>query len=270
MKNLFSKVTGFISEIFKQRVLLYELTRRDLKIRFAGSNLGLFWAFIQPLVTILVLWFVMAFGFKAGYKGDVPFILWLITGIIPFNFFSDGLSQATGSISDNSFLVKKVVFKVSFLPIIKVLSSFIIHLFFIFVLIVISSCFGFYPSVYTCQIIYYVAALMIFTLSLSWVTSAIAVFFRDLSQIVQTGLQLVFWGTPIFWSINSLPVNLQWIIKINPLFYIVEGYRDCFVNQQWFWHDRSLMLYFWCVVILFSVMGIAVFVRLRPHFADVV
>lgn len=269
MINFYILIKSFITDIYRQRILLFDLSRRDLKIRFAGSFLGIFWAFIQPVITIFVLWFIVAYGFKSVYKNNVPFILWLITGMIPFNFFSDGLSQATTSIIENSFLVKKVVFKVSFLPIIKVISSLFIHLFFIVLLIIIFSIYGFSPSIYTLQLFYYLPALILLVLSISWATSAVTVFFRDLAQIVQTGLQLVFWGTPIFWSIDAMPEKLQWILKLNPLFYIVEGYRDCFINQRWFWHDCHLMLYFWGIVTIFLIIGITVFVKLRSHFADV-
>lgn len=266
---MFRKTINFISDIYRQRGLLLDLSKRDLKVRFAGSNLGIFWAFIQPVITILVLWFVVEMGFKSRPTGNVPFILWLMTGMIPYFFFSDALAMATNSVIENSFLVKKIVFRVSLLPIIKIISSLFVHVFFIFFLILVFALYGFYPTFYSIQIFYYLFATIVMLLSISWVTSAVTVFFRDLTQLVQTALQILFWGTPIFWSINMMPANLKWILKLNPLFYIIDGYRNCFIYNKWFWQDWQLTLYFWCVVGIFAVTGMAVFGRLRPHFADV-
>jgi len=262
-------IINFIIDLYSQRSLIFDLSKRDLKVRFAGSNLGIFWAFVQPVITILVLWFVVELGFKAQPSGGIPFILWLITGMLPFNFFSDGLTQATGSIIDNSFLVKKIVFRISLLPIIKILSSLFIHLFFIVFLFLIFALYGYYPSLYSVQVVYYLFASIILLLSISWATSAVSVFFRDLTQLVQTGLQILFWGTPVFWSLDIMPVKFHWLLKLNPLFYIIQGYRDSFINEKWFWQDWQLTIYFWGFVLICALCGITVFGRLKPHFADV-
>ena len=229
----------------------------------------MFWAFIQPVITILVLWFVIELGFKSQPVKNFPFILWLITGMIPFNFFSDALSQASNSIVENSFLVKKIVFRVSLLPIIKILSALFIHFFFIILLIVIFALYGFMPSIYTIQVFYYLFASIVLLLGISWATSAVSVFFRDLGQMVQTLLQFIFWGTPIFWSIEMMPMKLRWILKLNPVYYLVEGYRNCFIHHKWFWSDWQYMLYYWALILVSTLIGITIFAKLKPHFADV-
>ena len=124
----------FVVTLFKSRSLVYNLARRDIQSKYLGSYLNFLWAFVQPTITILLLWFVFDVGFKVPPVEKYPFILWLIGGIIPWFFFSESLGNATNSILDYSYLVKKVVFKVSVIPIIKILSALFIHLFFIVVI----------------------------------------------------------------------------------------------------------------------------------------
>jgi lipopolysaccharide transport system permease protein/teichoic acid transport system permease protein len=92
---------------------------------------------------------------------------------------------------------------------------------------------------------------------------------RDVGQLVAMALQFLFWGTPIIWSIKLLPVKYQPIIKLNPVVYIVEGYRDSLINRVWFWEHWQQTIYFWTITGFFFVLGAVVFRRLRPHFADV-
>lgn len=114
-------VFNFSQAMIKSRHIIFELARQDLKARYLGSYLGIVWAFIQPVISILIFWFVFQVGFKSTPVNNVPFILWLTAGMVPWFFFSDSILGATNSILDNSFLVKKVLFRVSILPITRVL-----------------------------------------------------------------------------------------------------------------------------------------------------
>jgi lipopolysaccharide transport system permease protein/teichoic acid transport system permease protein len=82
-------------------------------------------------------------------------------------------------------------------------------------------------------------------------------------------IQFAFWLTPIFWSIKKVPEQYQWLIKLNPFFYIVNGYRDSLIYHKWFWEDMTLTIYFWTVTLVFLVTGTLTFKKLRPYFADV-
>ena len=110
-------------EVFQDRQLIFSLAKNDFKTKFAGSYLGIVWAFVQPIVTVLVYWFVFQVGLRAGDMGQVPFVLYLIAGIIPWFYFQDALSSGTNALIEYSYLVKKVVFKISILPMVKLLSA---------------------------------------------------------------------------------------------------------------------------------------------------
>ena len=259
----------FLKDIYKNRALLWSLTKNEFKQKYLGNFLGVAWAFIQPTATILIFWFVFQVGFKSQPVGDYPFILWLIAGMLPWFFFADTIAAATTSILVNSFLVKKVVFRVSLLPIISILTTLIVHFFFIFFMFGMFIYYGYKPDIYWLQVFYYLFALIVLLLGLSWITSSVVVFFRDLGQIIAMVIQFGFWLTPIFWSLDMIPQKYHWIIKLNPLVYIVEGYRNSMIYHKWFWEDMEMTIYYWSVTIVIFILGAITFKRLRPHFADV-
>ncbi|NBK97639.1 MAG: ABC transporter permease [Erysipelotrichia bacterium] len=265
-KSIFS-VT---KEIYDNKDLVWSLSKNDFKTKYAGSYLGIFWAFVNPIVTILIYWFVFEFGLKAGAPiPNVPFILWFTSGLIPWFFFSDAVINATNSFIEYSYLVKKVVFKISILPVVKIISSMFIHLVFVVFIISIFAIYGKLPNLYMIQIIYYSFCIFILSLAISYATSALIIFFKDLSQIIGILLQVGMWMTPIMWSYTMIPQNLQWIFKLNPMFYIVEGYRDTLINNELFYNNFWGTLYFWTITAFIFITGMIIFRKMKPHFSDV-
>lgn len=110
------KILALPAELYQNRKLVLSLAKNDFKTKYAGSYLGIVWAFIQPIVTILVYWFVFSVGLKAGTVSDYPFVLYLVSGIVPWFFFQDALNGGTNALIEYNYLVKKVVFKISILP----------------------------------------------------------------------------------------------------------------------------------------------------------
>ena len=270
------KIAMLPIELFQNRKLIFNLAKNDFKTQFAGSYLGIIWAFVQPVVTVLVYWFVFEKGLKAGGINtragiQVPFVMWLVAGIVPWFFFQDALNGGTNALVQYSYLVKKVVFKISILPIVKVISALFVHFFFIAFTLILYSCYRYYPDLYTLQIFYYTLCMVVFVLGLVYITCSIVVFFKDLTQIINIVLQIVIWMTPIMWNIDAMDLNptLITIFKLNPMYYIVAGYRDALINKVWFWENMPLTIYFWIVAAVLFGLGNIVFRRLKVHFADV-
>lgn len=263
-----------IKDVATNTDLIKELAKNDFKKKFAGSYFGILWAFVSPIVTICVYWFVFTVGMRnTGDVNGYPFVLWMIAGIVPWFLFSEILTSGTNVLVEYTYLVKKIVFNISILPVMKIVTATVIHLFFVLLMIIIYTCMGYLPTVYTLQIIYYMIALWILSAGLVFITSAIVVFFKDLTQVVTIGLQVFIWITPIMWSdgamLGSHPV-IAFIIKLNPMYYIVQGYRDAMINHVWFFERGPETLYFWAVTIILFMVGASVFNRLKPHFADVI
>ena len=138
--------TWLPGEIYKNRKLVFSLAKNDFKTKYAGSYFGTVWAFIQPIVTICVYWFVFGLALRHGSDKGVPFVLWLIAGLIPWFFFQEGLTGGTNALLEYNYLVKKVVFNIRILPVVKVFSAVFVHCFFVVIVLVIYTCMGYPPS----------------------------------------------------------------------------------------------------------------------------
>lgn len=255
---------------FKERKLLFELAKNDVKSRFSSSVLGAAWTVMQPLINMLVIWLVFQAGFKSSnLEGDIPFIVWYMPAFLSWNLFSESVSQATNSIQEYSYLVKKVNFSVEIIPAIKIVSNTLIHLFFIAFIIFVNLCYGRLPNLYYLQVIYYAVCCMAISLAIGLLTSAVTPFTSDVANIVSIIIQTGFWGTPIFWDPSQLTKGAQMLIRLNPIYYICNGYRDCFVYQIPFYAHRVNTLYFWGITIVLWLIGSRTFNKAKQHFDDV-
>lgn len=256
-------------QVLRNGRLLIDLARNDFKTRYVGSYFGMIWAFIQPAVTILLYWFVFQVGLGAGPVDGHPFVIWLIAGLVPWMFFQDAVLYGTNALLEYSYLVKKVVFDVDILPMVKIISAFFVHVFFGGIAVLLFAFMGYFPGIYCIQIVYYSLCTAVFAIALVYCTSAVVLFFRDLSQLINIALQVGTWLTPIMWQIAVIPEGLKWIFKLNPMFYVVQGYRDSVISKIWFFERMNDTAYFWIVVIVLFVLGNNIFQRLKPHFPDV-
>lgn len=260
-----------LKEIFQNRKLLLQFSLNDFKSRYAGSFLGILWAFVNPVIMVCTYWFVFGYVFKSQ-TGGYPFIAYLLPGIVAWFFFSDVLNSATNVFREYSYLVKKVVFNIDILPTAKLISNFYTHLFFIVVTFLVVITQGILPTLYSIQLLYYMLCLVCFLTGLTWLTASIQPFFPDLSQLISVIMQALMWSVPVLWDETLLQGKPEIIIKIlqlNPMYYIVTGYRSSILSQSWFWENAEQTIYFWIVTIVLMVVGSLVYKRLKPHFSDV-
>ena len=262
-------------ELFQSRELIWKLSKNDFKKRYAGSYLGFIWALVQPVITVLMYWIVFDVVFNTRSQMiasgvEVPYVLFLTAGLVPWFYFSEAITNGTNALLEYSYLVKKVVFKISILPIIKLIAATFIHIFFICILLIVAAMYGYYPSIYTIQIFYYSFCTFVLVLAMSYWTCAIVVFFKDLGQIINIVLQVGMWATPILWDINMVhDERLLFILKLNPLVYIVNGFRLSIYSEEWFFTHFYSSTYFWLFTVTMFCLGSLIFKRLKVHFADV-
>ena len=259
----------FLELILKQRYLIVSMAKREIAEQYVGSFLGFIWTFIKPLVMISVFWFVFSVGFKSKPMGDVPFVVWLTSGMAPWFFFSETIMASTGAVVGNAPLVKKTLFPSQILPVVKLLSGLITHAVFLSILFALLFLQGISIGLHVIQFVYYLFCLSVLTLGFSWFCASLNVFVRDVGQIVALVLQVGFWGTPIFWDINMMSPGVQQWLKLNPVYYIVQGYRESFIYYVPFWHHKMYTLYFWAFAGVVILCGAYVFRKLKPQFADV-
>ena len=270
IKNvIIGSTTSFFSEIWDKKYAIYQLVKRDLLERYIGSYFGLVWVFIQQVLMVGVMWFVLQFGLRVKPAGNFPFLAWIVPAMAIWALFAEALNTSSNSLISYAYIIKKIQFKLSILPLIKVLSAAVIHFIFLAIVILVLVLFRIFPSFFWLQSIYYFFACICLVLGMGWLMSAVMVFFRDLSAGIGILLNVLIWITPIYWNMEILPPQFKILCYLNPVSYLTEGYRRSFLYKIPFWNDPLWALYFWFITLSFMALGIFVFRKLKPHFADV-
>lgn len=269
------KSSTILVNCWLNRKLMFQLAKNDFKTKYAGSFLGIVWGFIQPIITVLVYWFAFEKGLKMAGANlatgqSFPYVLWLSAGIVPWFFLQEAFTQGTTSLREYNYLVKKVVFNVEILPMMRVVAALFTHAFFVCFVVFFFCLYGNWPTFYTLQCIYYTFCVFCLSTALSYCTSAAVVFVKDLKEVVNIILQVGIWITPIMWNVasTSFSSTTLFILQLNPMFYVVQGYRDSLINQVGFWEHPGQTAYFWVFTILLYLLGTYIFKQLRKAFAD--
>jgi lipopolysaccharide transport system permease protein/teichoic acid transport system permease protein len=242
----------------------------DIFSRYVGTFGGGLWAVFHPLSTVLTYWFVFSVGFKVNGPSGTPFIVYFITGFAPWLLFNSTILSNVSVISANAHLVKKTVFPIEVLPIVKLIAETATHFLLLLILLCVLGYYGYFPTLFTLQVLYYFFAECILVLGLSWLLSALQVFHRDINQGIGVILNLWFWLTPIVWSDDMIPQDYRWLIQVNPFIYIVDGYRNAFLIHRGAWLDIGAGATYWLTAGIILLSGAQCFRKLKPHFADVV
>lgn len=260
-------ISNFIHEYHH---IYFKLLKNDFKSRYIGSYLGVIWGFIQPIITVLIYWFVFTVGLRSGERPDgTPYIIWMIAGLLPWFYFSDALGSITNTFLEYSYMVKKLNFRIGLLPFVKVGSSMLIHFVFLAFSTIVFNFYSYKADWIYLQLLYYLAATTLLVVGIGLITSTLAVYLRDTSQIVSIVIQIGFWAIPIVWGPEALGNQWGLFFKANPIYFLVEGYRDTLLRNTWFWNKPLYNLYFWSFTAVIWAIGIKTFRKLKPYFADV-
>ena len=235
-----------IKEHIAYKGQIFKLAKSDLIKTYRGAALGWAWALIKPTITIFVYWFAFEIGLRAG-KGvnNYPYFLWLISGVVPWFYISDMITTGTECIRKYSFLVTKMKFPVSTIPTFVNISKLITHLLLIAIVILIFILFGFKPDIYWIQIIFYAALTFIFFNIWGLFSGPLAAISKDYSNLVKAFVTAIFWLSGIIWNPDTInnPI-IKKILALNPVTFLVNGYRNCFINKIWFWEQPKRLFYF--------------------------
>lgn len=254
-----------LREFYEYRELLKTNVRKDIRGRYKGSFLGMLWTFINPLLQVFVYYLV----FPYLMRGSMPnFLVYLITGMFPWNFFMGTVIGTTGCIKGNAGVVKKVYFPRKILVMSQVLSNLVN--FFIAVPIMMIFCVIFQiPLTWHLLWVPVIAAIeALLTYGIGLILSAVNVYVQDVENIVQFILNLLFYATPIVYDLNIFPPTslLYKLVKYNPMTQLVNAYRYVFM-QGMNLGFKSLLLVLGLAIIL-TVFGTWVFNKLQKGFAE--
>lgn len=258
-----------LNEQLRSLPLIIRIALYDTKSKYQSHYLGVLWQLLNPLIQIMAYWFVFGIGIKRGAPVDgYPFIIWMLAGIIPWFFIGPTLTGGANSIYGRINLLSKMNFPVSVLPSITIISNLFSYFTMIFIFIIIMVFNGYYPTLHWLQYVYYLFCMIVFMFSISLFNSTISVIIRDYQQLLQSATRLLFFLTPIFWNMNHLNHTLQTILKLNPFYYIIDGFRKTFLNGEWFFQDVKYALYFWIITSIFFILGSILHMKFRNRFVD--
>lgn len=258
-----------LSNLYHYRQLLWSFVSRDLKARYAGSTMGLFWSVINPLLLLLLFTYVFAVILRiriGEHTGVTGFAFYFFAGFLPWNAFQESLMRSTTSITDNAILIKNIRFPAKIFPLYLTISGLVNELIGIAILVFailisdhsISPYLGLLPFVIFFQ--------LIFTVGLAWIAATIHVFFRDTVQIM--GMVITFWMflTPIFYPEELIPEQFSFLVTINPMASLINIYRNICLDARS--PQLNDCLFFMSVAIVVMAIGYAVFTRHHYKFAD--
>ena len=254
---------------FRKQIL--SLARADIVKTYKGSALGWLWAIIKPVTTIFVYWFAFRIGLRASrFVDGHPFFVWLIAGIVPWFYISEMITQGTGAIRKYRYLVTKMKFPVSTVPTFVSLSKLLVHMGLLLITIVILITQGYPIDIYYLQLPYYMLMMFIFFVMWSLFSSPLAAISKDFSNLVKSLLTAIFWFSGILYDPRKIKIKLlRRILMLNPVTYIVQGYRDTLIFKVWFWENKFQLISFLIILSLMTFIAIKTYKKLRKDIPDV-
>lgn len=254
---------SIFKSLYDYRELLKTSVKKDVGGKYKHSFLGVLWSFVNPLLQIIVYAIIFPLIMRSNIE---YYVVFMVCGLIPWNYFSTVINRASFTMIENGNILKKVYFPREILPLSVVTSETITFL--ISSIIIVGFVLGYGLGI-TINIVFYPILLFVqfvLLLGISLFVSSITVYFRDLQHFIGVLLQLFFYATPIVYAVESIPENFQWILKYNPMTYIIEGYRDIFYYQTM--PEIGTLLIVLVIGILLCVTGYIVFNKLQKKFAE--
>jgi lipopolysaccharide transport system permease protein len=252
-----------VRPLYRYRWLLYELVLRDLILRYRGSVLGFLWTLLNPLAFMLV--YVLVFSIYL--KINIPhYALFLMAGILPWQWFAGAVQTATSSIVDGRIYVGRAVFPASVLTLVPVLSNLVNLLISLPILVAIGAYFHVLPGLPILVLPVLLGVQLLLTAAVALLLATFNVFFRDLQQLVIVVLNLVFYVSPIFYPLSSVPEALRAAVFANPMVPIIIGYQDIFYYDRM--PDGPLTLYALVAAYVLFLGARLAFNHFKDTFAD--
>lgn len=266
-------IISCLQSIWKNRHLVYQMTKREVLGKYKGSTIGILWSFIIPILMLIVYTFVFSVVFKARWGDDengtkTQFALILFVGLIIYNFLAECLLKSPSLIMQHNNYVKKVIFPLELLPIIAILSVLFNTLVSFFVLIIAFLLLNGYVHITILWIPLVLLPLIILSLGLMWLISSLGVYIRDIGQVIGVFVTMLMFLSPIFYPISALPLVLQKIVLINPLAYIIEQSRLVIITGVK--PDIIGLCIYAVLALMFSYICYCWFQKVRKGFADVI
>lgn len=276
MQKCKAAVKAHVDNFMKYRFLLKELTSKNIKLQYRNSVLGVFWTFLDPLLTMIVLSFVFNVVFGKNSEEFVNYPVYLLCGKLLYEFYKTGSKRAMVSIRSRASIIKKVYVPKYIYPLSNVFSAFVNFAISLIVLVVVIAFFNvtnYHPINVTWRIIYAIIpilVLFVLTLGVGMILATVSVFFKDVENLYDVFCILLFYLSPIVYRpkvLNFPPSQLR-ILKINPLYGLIDCFRAAIIwgadfTKHW---DARLLTYDTIFAFVCLIIGFAIFYKNQDKF----
>lgn len=223
-------ITRYLKNFLRYKYLLFELVKKNIKLKYRRSYLGILWTLIEPLLTMMVL--TLVFGTFFG-KNDPKYPVYILCGRLLYSFFSSASKAGLKSISNNSSMIKKVYVPKYIYVLATILSNFITFVISLIVLVGVGAVLKVEPTVYMFQAVVPLAILFVFTLGLGLILSTLNVFFRDIEYIWSVATMLIMYASAIFYETDRvINTGNGWIFDINPVYMCIANFRSAILYGE--------------------------------------
>ena len=250
---------------------IFKLAESDLIRTYRGAALGWAWALVKPLITLFVFWFGFTVGLRSGKPiNGYPYFLWLLAGFLPWFYMRDIIPGGAECIRKYKHLVTKIKFPISIIPTFTNLSHLVVHMVLCVISLAVFFIWGFRPDVYLLQIPFYMLLMFAFFEVWSMFAGMLAAMSKDFLNLVKSFVQALFWLSGVIYDVNRIhnPI-VRTILKFNPVTVISGGYRKALIYKEWFWQDRVEMLGYMTTFLVFFILALWAYKKLRKDIPDV-
>lgn len=272
---MFKSIAYVLKENFTNLYRIYCIAKYELLADMRDSKFGLFWNFASPTIQVITYWLVFGIGWGKKPVGGIDYLPWVVVGFAAWWFISPCITQGCRAIFSKTNVITKMKFPVSVLPATVCLREFFNHLFMLVIMFITLFICGYYPKVHWLGLIYYAFCAFMLVEAMALITSVLTMLWRDIHKLITSLMRMFMYFSPVIWDAtfsSSVPFYgvLNTIIKLNPVYYVVQGYRDVIFYEKTLLDHPVMGVYFWVLIIIMFTIGSCLMYRFKRKMIDMI
>ena len=274
-KKVFVSIRYVLTENFQNLYRIYCIAKYELLADMRDSKFGIFWNFASPAIQVLTYWFIFGFAWSKAPVDGVAYLPWLVVGYAAWWFIQPCIQSGCNAVFSKTSVITRMKFPVSVLPATICAKEFFNHLCMLVIAFVTLAICGYKPNIYWFCLFYYGLCAFVFAEAVSLILSVLTMLWRDVRKLVTSLMRMLMYFSPVIWECHfgdSIPYHtvLNFMMKLNPIYYIVNGYRDSVFYYKGFWNHPALTIYFWMCTLILFVIGCILMYKFKRKFIDLI
>jgi len=257
---------NYWKDLWVYRELFYILSWRDIKVRYKQTVIGAAWSIIRPLLTMIIFTIIFSRVAKLPTEGSAPYAIMVYAAMLPWQFFSNALGEASGSLIGNANLITKIYFPRMIIPASSVIVSLVDFAISFILMLVLMIWFRFLPPLQILLLPLFIVMAFLASFGISLYITALNVKYRDFRYIIPFIVQFGLYVSPVGFSSSIIPGKWRLLYSVNPMVGVIDGFRWCILGEQKMYWPGFLVS--WLVIILFCIIGVRYFRKTEKTFAD--